>query len=329
MSATTDRNLQKLPATPVDWVALYNDLCDKLELGFTIKRTAGEALAQGDPFYISSDGKAYKASDTTANHGVWQSTSTALGAEGFGTVNGTITKTGWTWTKGGYLYVNSSKALTQTIPNSNARAIGYALETTKIFIFHPLDREYIPTARLINTTSPLQGGGNLSADRTLSLIGLSGLGTANQIIGTNAPPDALEHKTIQGTTDEIEITHAAGSITLGNPSKSYASVQTTDATVTTLISKTLAEGKAYIIVAKVVGKQADTNRASYVRRVCVYRPAAGSATLQGSVQDELTIESDANWDCTVDVSGNDARVRITGVAATTIDWKGSLEFIEV
>lgn len=159
--------------------------------------------------------------------------------------------------------------------------------------------------------------------------GLSALGTANQVPGVNAGATALEYKTIQGTTDELEIAHAAGSITLGNPSKAYASVQTTDATVTTLMSKTLAEGKAYIIIANIIGKQADTNRASYVRRACVYRPAAGSATLQGSVQDELTVESDASWDCTIDVSGNDVRVRITGVAATTIDWKGSLEFIEV
>lgn len=328
MSYTTDRNLPQMPTGAVDWPAIINDIVNKLELGFTIKRTAGEALAQGDPFYVSSDGKAYKASDATANHGVWQSTSTALGAEGFGTVYGTMTKTGWTWI-GGYLYVNASKALTQTAPNSNARAVGYALSATKIFIFQPLDREYIPIARLINTTSPLQGGGNLSADRTLSLIGLSGLGTANQVIGTNAAANALEHKTIQGTADEVEVTHAAGSMTLGNPSKAYASVQTTDATVTTLISKTLAEGKAYIIIANIAGKQADTNRASYVRRACVYRPTAGSATLQGSVQDELTIESDVNWDCTIDVSGNAVRVRVTGVAATTIDWKGSLEFIEV
>ncbi len=108
-----------------------------------------------------------------------------------------------------------------------------------------------------------------------------------------------------------------------------ATVQTTDATVTTVDSLTLAEGKAYLIQAEVVAKQADTNRGSYIRRACVYRASGGSATLQGAVQDGLTVESDANWDCTIDVNGNDARVRVTGVAATTINWACSLKILEI
>jgi hypothetical protein len=40
--------------------------------------------------------------------------------------------------------------------------------------------------RTINTTAPLTGGGNLSADRTLSITGLSSLGTANYLVGVNA-----------------------------------------------------------------------------------------------------------------------------------------------
>jgi len=108
-----------------------------------------------------------------------------------------------------------------------------------------------------------------------------------------------------------------------------ATVQTTDATVTTVDSFTLAEGKTYLVEATVVAKEGDTNRATYVRRACVYRPAAGSATLEGSVQDSLTIESEAAWDCTIDVSGNDARVRVTGEAATTINWACKMIILEI
>lgn len=107
-----------------------------------------------------------------------------------------------------------------------------------------------------------------------------------------------------------------------------ATIQTTDATVTTIDSFTLVAGNAYVVEVAVVAKQGDTNRASYVRRACVYRPAAGSATLEGSVQDTLTVESDASWDLTIDVNGNDARVRVTG-AAVTINWACKLSILEV
>ena len=108
-----------------------------------------------------------------------------------------------------------------------------------------------------------------------------------------------------------------------------AKVQTSTVTTTTIDSFTLAEGKAYLIEAAVVGKEADTNRAAYVRRACVYRPAAGAATLEGSVQDGLTVESEAAWDCTIDVDTNLARVRVTGEAATTIDWVCKMVITEV
>lgn len=106
-------------------------------------------------------------------------------------------------------------------------------------------------------------------------------------------------------------------------------VTTTDATSTALATRTLTEGKTYLVVANVVAKQGDTNRATYVRRACVYRPAAGAATLQGTVQDGLTVESAAGWDCAIDVSGNNVRVTVTGAAASTVNWKGHIELIEV
>lgn len=43
----------------------------------------------------------------------------------------------------------------------------------------------------------------------------STLGSANQILGMDGSTATIEYKTIQGTTDEIDVTHAAGSITIG------------------------------------------------------------------------------------------------------------------
>jgi len=52
------------------------------------------------------------------------------------------------------------------------------------------------STRQIQTTSPLTGGGDLSQDRTLSLIGLSGLGSAHQILGVKSDATGLEYKNI-------------------------------------------------------------------------------------------------------------------------------------
>lgn len=111
-----------------------------------------------------------------------------------------------------------------------------------------------------------------------------------------------------------------------------ASIQTIDATVTTLASLTLTEGKSYQVEARVVAREGDiVGVATYIRRALVYRATGGSAVLQGAAVDVWTLEvsSASAWDVTIDVAVNDVRLRITGQASTTIEWKGSLKLIEV
>jgi len=106
-----------------------------------------------------------------------------------------------------------------------------------------------------------------------------------------------------------------------------AEVQTTDATVTTLTSLTLEDENVYHVKVKATAVQSDgANRASYEKIITVFRTAAGSATIQGAITIIHEIESNASWDLTLDVSGNDLRVRVTGIAATTIEWGCQLEF---
>jgi len=249
MAATTHNNYEKLPAGPVDWVAVFNDLCDKLEAGQTMKLTASVTLAQYDPFYVKSDGKAGKATNLTACVGLWQSTTTAADAIGYGQRSGIMAKGTWTWTKGGLIYIVANSSLTQTF-TPGAHVVGLAISATGILLL----------------------------------------------------PRIQPRNELEGVA------------------------QTTDATPATLLNFTLAEGKAYLVEARIVGKQGDTNRGAYIRRALVYRPTGGSATLQGSVQDALTVESEASWDCTIDVNGNDARIRVTG-AAVTIDWMGKMNVV--
>jgi len=73
----------------------------------------------------------------------------------------------------------------------------------------------VRTTETISTTLPLAGGGNLSANRTFSLGGLSSLGTANYLVGVNAAAGGWEYKDIVGVANETDVTHGANSVTIG------------------------------------------------------------------------------------------------------------------
>ncbi len=141
MPATTHFNLDKLVSGAVDWLALFNSNFDKIEAGRTLFLTAGEALAKGNPIYIKdSDGKAYKAIYSNNVIGIWQTASTAANAQGFAQIDGTMADGGWSWTKGGMVYVSGSKTLTQTRPYINVYPVAVAISATSIALLPPIPK---------------------------------------------------------------------------------------------------------------------------------------------------------------------------------------------
>ena len=94
---------------------------------------AGEALTKGTPFYIKSDGKAWKANLTSAIRGIWQSASTLADAQGYGQITGQMTLGSWAWTPGVDLYSDTSGVLTTTV-STNGNIIAYAITATEIVI---------------------------------------------------------------------------------------------------------------------------------------------------------------------------------------------------
>jgi hypothetical protein len=137
------------------------------------------------------------------------------------------------------------------------------------------------STRQIQTTLPLTGGGDLSQDRTLSLIGLSGLGQPNQILSINSQATALEYKNItsllsagsgisisgtatatisntgvlslnsltgninlQGTTNQINVATSSGTITLSLPQDLHPGASPTFANLT--ISGTAATTQLFV-----------------------------------------------------------------------------------
>ncbi len=98
-------------------------------------------------------------------------------------------------------------------------------------------------------------------------------------------------------------------------------VQTTDATQTTAWTGTPGDGEACRAEVKIIAKKSGGSQAGEYHFKGLFRRSGGTTTQVGSTTDvSAAIEDDAAWAAVFDTSGADFRVRITGVAATTINW---------
>ena len=127
-----------------------------------------------------------------------------------------------------------------------------------------------------------------------------------------------------------DTTQSPGTKCDGHIKRTIQEIQTTDAVQTTLDSITLEDENTYHAKGVVVGVKSDgTDRASYEVDVTVYRTGGGGATIQGAVTVIHSQESNAAWDATFTVNGNDLRLSVTGVAATTIEWGGFIQYMNM
>ena len=101
-------------------------------------------------------------------------------------------------------------------------------------------------------------------------------------------------------------------------------VSTTDATVTTLSLFGTTTDEVYHYECTVVAAQTTTYAevASY-KLHGTFKNDGGTLTLVGSVTADHTGEDTGAWDATLDASGTDIRVRVTGAAATNVNWLGT------
>lgn len=152
---------------------------------------------------------------------------------------------------------------------------------------------------------------------------------------------STQASSITGLKELVFINHDTGAVDCYNGAdfavvgatawqlREEATVQTTDATQTTVDSFTLDDEETYMIQINVVGTKSDgSERCGAIKTAVLYRDGGGNATIQGV--EGVTIEeySDSNWDVSITVSGNDVRASVTGLAATTVNWKCSMQFIE-
>lgn len=103
---------------------------------------------------------------------------------------------------------------------------------------------------------------------------------------------------------------------------------TTDATETTAATFDTSpwEDASFLVTARINAREtADSDEIAGYVRVGAFKLDGGTLSLVGSVGSVFTAESTGGWDATLDASGDNIRVRVTGAAATAVKWLVDLD----
>lgn len=135
----------------------------------------------------------------------------------------------------------------------------------------------------------------------------------------------LLNKTLDAPTFSGLVTHSGSATHATGNAKGTAvdlnpvNVQTTDATQTTLDSFTSLSNSAVSVSWMVTAIKSDRSQAASYIVSAAFRNNGGTISQIGSTQ-VSGLEDDSNWAVAVDTSSGLIRLRVTGVAATTIQW---------
>ena len=134
------------------------------------------------------------------------------------------------------------------------------------------------------------------------------------------------------TGNIINVIGGPGIDVVGNPATSTitvnslgeeATVQTTDATPTLLYSFTLNASEAAVVTVTIIAAQDDYSSAiGGTGLATVRRAAAGGAVVAGGPHSNLIEDSGNMPEIDFQANGNDIEILVTGVAATTYNWRG-------
>lgn len=105
----------------------------------------------------------------------------------------------------------------------------------------------------------------------------------------------------------------------------YYHLQTADATVTTIATLPINDEESYLVRAKAICQVDGTNsdRATITKSGFFYRTGGGNIVQEGSTTTGTNIKSSgfSGVDISFSISGTNLLVRVTGKAATDINWK--------
>jgi len=114
------------------------------------------------------------------------------------------------------------------------------------------------------------------------------------------------------------VTKAYGDANYGG-SEPSDTVQTTDATPTALSTIAIATDTAATINASIIGQSADNSDVTGGTVSAVVKNDGGTLTIVGTSLPIVNADSTGTFD--IVVSGTNALIQVTGIAATTINWR--------
>lgn len=108
-------------------------------------------------------------------------------------------------------------------------------------------------------------------------------------------------------------------------------VQTTDATITDLLTIAVAQGEAYMVEAMVVARKTDGTQFGAWKIVGLFHRNSASNVTQDGLTSVLMGEVSDTYSCefAADTGNQTIDLRVTGKAATTINWSGSCKALRV
>lgn len=154
-----------------------------------------------------------------------------------------------------------------------------------------------------------------SSPVTIDMIAFDGSTNAEMVI-------TLNHILLKAESDTSSYIQLNQKI-----SKSYQ-LQTLNATTTTMMSISTISNTGFTIKASLVGIKSDYTKVYGSEMYAVFKNNGGTLT-QISTTDVTAKTDFATATSTIDFSGTDVRVRVTGEAATTINWNLQVEYMLV
>ena len=145
-------------------------------------------------------------------------------------------------------------------------------------------------------------------------------GSTGESLQTNAIFGAVVG---QGSTIPVSTLLATNIFTTSGSQDVWANIaSTSDATPTNIVSFTPTASTGYQVIAYITALKTDQSALGIYTRRAAFRVSSGGAVTQVSTTQTIgtDIEDTAGWDATIDTSGGAIRVRVTGAAATAVEW---------